>query len=134
MESFRSGVKVVRLNVNDDGYCVELHTSSDAWLKKFLDFARSLEEKNNKHLEALKGNDDVDLSIQHILEFDGEIKEEFTKLFGEGAYEATFGSDLVGVEYIIEFIEACMPYIQKRVDARAKAFDKYNPNKTGGAG
>lgn len=131
---FRTSAKVVRLNVNDDGYCIELHTSSDAWLKRFLDFARTLEEKNNKHMEALKGNDDVDENIRHILEFDGEIKEEFVKLFGDGAYEATFGSELVGIEYIVEFIDACMPFIQKRVDERSKAFDKYNPGKTGGAG
>lgn len=131
---FRTSAKVVRLNVNDDGYCVELHTSSDVWLKQFLDFARNLDEKNNKHLEALKDNDSVDERIKHILEFDGEIKEEFAKLFGDGAYEATFGSELVGVEYIVEFIEACLPFVQKRVDDRSKAFDKYDPKKTGGAG
>lgn len=131
--SFRTSAKVVRLNVNDDGYCVELHTSSDVWIKKFLDFARNLDDKNKKHLEALKGVDDVDENIRHILEFDNEIKEEFAVLFGDGAYEETFGSDLVGVEYIVDFIEACMPYIQKRVEERNKAFDKYSP-KTGGAG
>jgi len=130
---FRTSAKVVRLNVNDDGYCIELHTSSDAWIKRFLDFARNLEKKNEKHKNALTGVDDVDEHIKHLLEFDGEIKEEFVNLFGEGAYEETFGSELVGVEYIVEFIDACMPFIQKRVEDRNKAFEKYSPDKTGGA-
>lgn len=134
MESFRTNAKVVRLNVNDDGYCIELQTSNDAWIKRFLDFAKSLEAKNKAHIDALRGTDDIDENIRHLLEFDGEIKEEFAKLFGEGAYEKTFGSDLVGIEYIIEFLDACIPYIQKRIDARSKAFDKYSPNRVGGAG
>jgi len=130
---FRTSAKVVRLNVNDDGYCIELHTSNDAWLKRFLDFAQNLEKKNKAHMDALNGVDDADEHIKHLIEFDGEIKGEFASLFGDGAYEETFGADLVGVEYIVEFIDACMPFIQKRVDERNKAFEKYSPNKTGGA-
>lgn len=133
MDSFRSGAKAVRLNVNDDGYCIELHVSNDAWLKRFLDFARNIDDKNSEHAKALKDNDDIDTHIEHMLAFDEEIKTEFEAMFGEGSYYEVFGSDIVGPEYIIEFLEACMPYIEKRAEQRMKALDKYSPSKTGGA-
>ena len=76
---------------------------------------------------------DVDTVIEHLLEFDEEIKAGFIKLFGDDSYKETFGSDLVGVEYIAEFLEACIPFIEKRLDERKKAYDKYSPSKTGGA-
>lgn len=133
MEQFRTGAKSVKLNVNDDGYIIELHVSNDAWLKRFLDFAKNIEDKNKAHAEALKNNEDIDAHIEHILKFDEEIKAEFEDMFGNGSYVETFNSELVGPEYVLEFLEACMPYIEKRVDQRTKALEKYNPNKTGGA-
>ena len=131
MESFRSGAKVVRLNVNDDGYCVELKTSSDVWLKQFLDFAKEAQRSAQKRGEALQNTDDVDAMIDSAIEFDKELKDGFAVLFGSEAYEETFGSDLVGAEYIVEFLEACMPFIEKRVEQRANALDKYAPKRGG---
>lgn len=133
MEQFRTGAKSVKLNVNDDGYIIELHVSNDAWLKRFLDFAKNIEEKNKAHANALAGNDDLDAHIEHVLSFDREIKKEFEDMFGEGSYVEVFDSDLVGPEYIVEFLEACMPYIEKRVNQRTQALEKYSPNKKGGA-
>ena len=133
MDSFRTGAKVVKINVNDDGYCIELHTSSDAWLKSFLDFSKMAQEKAMERGKAMNATDDIEEKINHVIAFDKEIKEGFEQLFGEKSYEETFNSDLVGAEYIVEFLEACMPYIEKRINERSKALDKYNPSKTGGA-
>ena len=133
MESFRTSAKTVRIEVNDNGYCVELNTSSDLWLKSYLDFAQEAQENARKRGEALKGTDDVDAMINSAIGLDEDLKNGFDKLFGEGSYKETFGYDLVGAEYVVEFLEACMPYIEKRVEQRTKALDKYSPNKTGGA-
>ena len=134
MESFRTNAKVIRLNVNDDGYCVELNVSSDVWIKAFLEFSINLEKKSKESVERIKATDDVSEQVDHILEFDEELKKGIETLFGEGSYIEIFGTELVGAEYVAEFLEACMPYVEKRVEQREKAFAKYNPDKKGGAG
>ena len=130
---FRSDSAVVKLNVNDDGFCVKLFVGDDGWIKRFLDFLLFVEEKNKEHEKALSGVDDVEKHLAHMLEFDNEIKESFDGLFGENAYAETFGVELAGVEYIIEFLDACIPYVESRVEKRNKAFEKYNSSRTGGA-
>ena len=131
METFRTGAKVVRLNVNDDGYCVELNVSSDLWIKRFLDYANEMYESEKKHTTGI--GDDVDAQIAALVALDEDAKAGFKRLFGEESYEEVFGQELVGIEYVIEFLEACIPYVEKRIDHREKAMDKYSPDKTGGA-
>lgn len=133
MESFRTNAKVIKLNVNDEGYCVELQVSNDVWIKAFLDFAIDAEKKSKDRLEMIKATDDISEKVSHVVEFDKELKAGIAKLFGEGAYEQIFGADLVGAEYVVEFMDACMPYIEERVEQREKAFSKYSADKTGGA-
>lgn len=130
---FRTSAKVIRLNVNDDGYCVELNVSNDVWLKAFLDFAMDAEEKSKARAEKINETDDISEKINHIVEFDKDLKAGLERLFGEGSYVEIFGSDLVGAEYVVEFLEACMPYVEERIKQREKAFEKYSPDKAGGS-
>ena len=132
MESFRSNATVVRINVNDDGYCVELPVANDVWIKTFADFLTDAKRKAGERQAAISNTDDDMEKIDQLIGFDEDIKAGFGKVFGEDAYKEIFGSDLVGVEYVIEFLEACMPYVEKRVEHRNKAFEKYSPDKTGG--
>ena len=133
MEQFRTGAKVVKINVNDDGYCIELNTSSDLWIKRFLDFCKDAHNSAEKRGKSLQETEDVEAMIDIAIALDTDIKDGFEKLFGDGSYIETFGSELVGAEYVVEFLEACLPYIEKRVEQRTKALDKYSPTKTGGA-
>ena len=133
MEQFRTGAKAVKINVNDDGYCVELKTSSDVWLKAFMDFVLGAQKNADERQKALDSTDDDIEKIDQIIAFDEDVKAGFEELFGAGSYIETFGAELVGAEYIIEFLDACMPFIEKRVEQRTKALNKYSPDKTGGA-
>ena len=133
MEQFRTSSQVVKINVNDDGYCVELHTSSDVWLKAFMDFLTTATKNAESRQEAFDKTDDDMEKINQVIAFDQDVKDGFVALFGEGAYEETFCSELVGAEYVVEFLNACMPYIEKRISTREKALKKYDPAKSGGA-
>lgn len=128
---FRSSAKTVKIDVNDDGYIVTVPISDDGWLKRFLDYAERMGELNEKHKQAAQT--DERKSVTEALAFSKEVKVGFVELFGAGAYEATFGCDLVGVEYVVEFLDYIMPFVEQRVEDRKKILAKYSPDRVGGA-
>jgi hypothetical protein len=131
-DKFRSTVKVVELEVNDNGDIIKLPLSDENFIKKFYDFVTNIQAKS-KELDAKKVKDLPDTEIiQKDIEFHEYLKEEFIKLFGDGSYEKVFGENvLVSVEYVLEFIEACTPYIEKHTEERLEKFSKYSANRTG---
>lgn len=128
---FRTSARTVRIDVNDDGYIVEVPVSDDGWIKRFLDYAERMNTLNEKHMIAAQ--EDESKSVMEAVMFAQEVKDGFTELFGHGAYEATFGCDIAGVEYVVEFLNYIMPYIEKRVEDRNKILNKYSPYRIGGA-
>lgn len=129
---FRSSAKNVTLNVNDEGGVVVLKVSDDGWVGRFSEYITRIEKKSKEHAEA--AGEDSRKNIEETVKLALDCKEGFDDLFGEGAYQAVFDTNLVGVEYVLEFIEAVMPYIEERMNKRKEMVKKYDPNRTGGAG
>lgn len=128
---FRTSASNIVLNVNDNGGVVVLPVSDEGWIEKFMDYLKTIEQKSKERSE--EAGDDSNKNIIESVLLARECKDGFDAVFGEGAYDAVYGMELVGVEYIIEFIEACIPYIEKRLEKRNSILTKYNPERTGGA-
>lgn len=131
-EKFRSTAKTIELEVNDAGDIIKLPLSDENFTKRFYDFLTNVQVKSDE----LKDIKVKDLSSSEVIdkdiEFHNYLKDEFIKLFGDNSYEKVFGKDvLVSVEYIMEFIMACMPYIEQHTQERIEKFSKYSANRQG---
>ena len=129
---FRTSAKNITLNVNDEGGVVVLPVSDEGWIKRFTDYLKMIEEKSKERTERAAGDNEKSIEETYGLAMD--CKSGFNALFGEGAYEAVYGTELVGVEYIIEFIEYCVPFIEERMEKRNTMLKKYDASRMGGAG
>lgn len=126
----RVNVEVIELEVNDNGDTIKLPVSDEMFMKRLYDFIDRVSEESKK-LDNLD-LEDIAGTIEKDIQFHEMIKEQFNILFGDKAYEKVFGSDIVvGAEYILEFLEQCMPYIQKYVDKREQRLTKYSANRVG---
>ena len=97
-----------------------------------MKFADSLQERAKVYNEV----DETDIIgiIQSNTAFHEGVREEFDKLFGARSYEKVFGKDiLVGAEYVLEFINACLPHIFEHQKNRVDKLSKYSPDRTGSA-
>lgn len=127
---FKTSAEPVRIDVNENGGYVTLHLESDAFVKNFFSWVNKCADGALNHKDKAQNSGD---EVDELISYEKEVKTEFENLFGAGAYEATFGCDLVGVEYVIEFIEFCLPFFEKAVNNRQKAIAKYSSDRMGGA-
>lgn len=126
-------VDAVELEVNDAGDIIKLPLSDELFMKKFYDFAKNIQAKATE-LDKVNEDNDIDISnkIDKDIEFHEFLKTEFNGLFGERSYEKVYGEDyLVGVEYVLQFIDACTPYIEKHTQKRLDKFSKYSADRQG---
>lgn len=132
-EKFRSSFEVINLEVNDDGDIIQLPVSDEKFTQKFYEFSDKVQAKANEFNTEFnrKGISNLE-KINIDVEFHECLKTEFDLLFGAGSYNKVFGPDmLVGAEYVLEFIEACLPYIEEHTQKRIDKLSKYNSNRTG---
>lgn len=129
-EKIRVNVETVELEVNDNGDTIVLPVSDERFISNLYTFANSISEKAEKIHEL--GKSDVSAFVKADIELHNSLKEEFTTLFGEGSYEKVFGSDIVvGAEYVLDFLDQCLPYFTKHIQGRMERLSKYNANRTG---
>ena len=128
---FRTSASNITLNVNDNGDVVVLKVSDEGWIGRFMDYLKAIEKQSKAHAD--NAGDDTEKNIYESVALAQECKDGFDAVFGDGAYMAVFGMELVGVEYVVEFIEACMPYVEKRLEKRNSLLSKYSANRSGGA-
>lgn len=125
----RVNVDVVTLEVNDNGDTVVLPVSDERFAKRLYDYAEKSGDRAQE-LENLNG-DKKDIIMENI-KFHEELKVGFDDLFGAGAYTKVFGEDIVvGAEYIIDFLNQCIPFIETHVKNRAKKLNKYSADRVG---
>ena len=131
-EKFRTSAETINIEVNDAGDIIQLPLSDEAFIKRFYDFTNAIQQKGDElSEEKLSGMEDSEKIILDI-NYHEFLKAEFEKLFGEKSYEKVFGDNvLVSVEYVMEFIEACMPYITQHTQKRIEKFSKYSANRQG---
>ena len=129
-EKIRVNVEKVELEVNDAGDIIVLPVSDERFLQKLYSFSSKISHKSEEMSYIDKEN--ISALIQGDIELHENIKSGFDELFGEDAYRKVFGDDIVvGAEYVIDFIDQCMPYIQKHIENRDKKFSKYSANRVG---
>lgn len=129
-EKIRVNVEKIELEVNDDGDIIVIPVSDERFMQRLYKFAEDISKKS----EEVKFIDKNDVSryVQTDMELHELIKSNFNELFGDKAYEKVFGSDiLVGAEYVFEFLDQCMPFINAYAEKRQQKLNKYNANRTG---
>lgn len=126
----RVDVEVVELEVNDKGDTIKLPVSDELFIKKLYNFTAKIAE-DAKELENLD-KDNILEAVDKDIKFHESLKEQFDVMFGENAYEKVFGEDIVvGVEYVMDFLEQCMPFIQKYISKRETKLNKYSADRVG---
>lgn len=123
---FRTSAKTLVIDVNDNGGTVEIPIDNDRWIKDFLDYVNNIEANSKKHLAAVN---DGENEVFHSVVFDEEVRDGFETLFGVGSYEAVFGMELVGFEYVVEFLEYVTGFVDERIKRKNKITEKYNPDR-----
>lgn len=127
---FRTSAKTLRIDVNDDGDIVEIPINDSEWMRKYCDYLDMADRKSKEHAAAVQKEED---NILHSVLFDREMRDGFNDVFGEDAYTKVFGASLVGVEYIVEFLEYLEPFIEERVQRKKNIMNKYSADRVGGA-
>lgn len=126
----RVQVDVVKLEVNDNGDTISLPVADSNFIKRLYGFTDSVAEKS-KEFDDLDTKD-IALFVDKNVEFTTYLHDEFNKLFGDNSYEKVFGADLiVGADYVLDFLEQVLPYIEKYTKARQAKLNKYNANRVG---
>lgn len=127
-EKLRIAVDNVVLEVNDNGDTITLPLADERFMQKVMDYIQSMQD-GAKSIENTGSEFDI---IQADITYHTNLKDGFNDAFGERAYEKVFGDDIVvGVEYIAEFFEQIMPYIEKYQKKRATKLSKYSADRVG---
>ena len=122
---------VVTLEVNEKGETITLPVSDERFTQKLMTFATEAQERAES-VKNVSDSTDIMEVVDSNLEFLDYLRTEFDVLFGEGAYEKVYGPDiLIGADYILEFLDQILPYIQKSMEKRATKLNKYNANRVG---
>ena len=129
-EKIRVNVEKIELEVNDNGDIIVLPVSDERFIQRLFVFANEISKKSEEM--SFIDKKDVSKYVQADIELHNTIKKEFDELFGVGSYEKVFGEDIVvGAEYVFEFLDQCMPYINEHIKRRESKLNKYNANRTG---
>lgn len=130
-ETLRINVDNVVLEVNDNGETITLPLGDERFTKRLYDYVSHMQDEA-KSLDEKKDSDDIISIVDANIGFHEKIKTEFNEMFGDRAYEKVYGDDiLVGVEYIIQFIDQITPYIEKHQKNRAEKLTKYSADRVG---
>lgn len=149
--SLRVDQGIRRIEVNDDGECIEVSLNDPTFFERFASFIGWL-EKEQKEFEEWSGRfretyQDLvieDLEGKHInasaleelaakkVELCRNICGRLDVLFGEDCCRKVFGSILPDENSIADFIEQITPILQKLADERNESIKlKYDRNRKG---
>lgn len=130
-EILRIAVDNVTLEVNDNGDTIVLPLGDERFVQRVYDYANQMQE-GAKELDAARNTDDIAYIVGANIDFHTKLKDNFNFVFGERAYEKVFGDDIVvGVDYIVMFLEQIMPYIEKHQKKRTERLSKYSADRVG---
>lgn len=130
-ETLRINVDNVVLEVNDAGETITLQLADERFIQRVYEYSNLMAD-GAKELEAVKKTDDTVAIVSADIKYHQELKDKFNDIFGVRAYEKVFGEDIVvGVDYIMQFIEQIMPYVEKHQEKRIERLSKYSANRVG---
>lgn len=130
-ETLRINVDNVVLEVNDNGETITLPLGDERFTKKLYAYVDAMQQNAKKIEESRSSGSIIDI-IDADIGFHQSLRDEFDTVFGKGAYTKVYGEDiLVGVEYILQFIDQIMPYIEKHNNKRVERLSKYSANRVG---
>ena len=129
-EKIRVNVEKVELEVNDNGDIIVLPVSDERFVKRLYDYYQDIQKKweETKFIDK----DNIKAIIDGDIELHEAIMDGFDSVFGVDAYKKVFGDDIVvGIEYVIDFISQCVPFIEAHAEDRLKRLGKYSADRTG---
>ena len=122
-----NGVK--RIEVNDDGDCITIPVGDDSFLRGFYE---ALDDIQKAAASVKIDGDDILVAMDTVIDFDRQTSEKVDGLFGEGTCRKVFGDGVLpGLEMILEFFAAVVPYLEEYRKDRAAALGKYSAARRG---
>lgn len=99
---------IKRIAVNNGMICISVPEQ----LQELHSFAQSVQQQMGKAAKkAGRRRKDIDVS-----KYCKSIAEGFDSLFGDGACEKTFGTEMPNFDMIVEFFEKLSPLIERWVE------------------
>lgn len=145
MDKLRVNNGIKKIEVNDDGECIEIPISDAAFYERFGALMKNFEQKqaeieqkaaalSEKHKD--KPSDDIDAivdSIQLYAELCRYTCSELDKLFGDGCCKKVFfGIENPSVELIGDFFDQITPLLNQYAKERNQKIElMYNRNRKG---
>lgn len=127
-EKLRIAVDNVVLEVNDNGDTITLPLADERFVANVYDYAETL--KNGA--EGVSEDSPVQDIMRANIDFHNMAKEKFNDVFGSKSYEKVYGEDIVvGIEYIVQFLEQILPYIESYQNNRISKLSKYSADRVG---
>lgn len=130
-ETLRINVDNLTVEVNDNGDTITLPLADERFIQRVYGYVNEIQD-GAKELDAAKTSNDLTKLVEADIAFHEKIKASFDSVFGENAYTKVFGEDIVvGIDYIMLFIEQIMPFIEKHQTKRMERLSKYSADRVG---
>lgn len=120
------GVK--KIEVNDNGEYITLPVGDDRFLKAFYQL---LDKASNSAQEVKMDENDITGSMDAVIDFDQNMKEQVDELFGAETCRKVFGDILPGAGMFIEFFFAVLPFLEEDQKRRIETMNKYGAGRMG---
>lgn len=144
MDSLRIDNGLKKIEVNDEGECIEFSISDDKFLTSFWAFGEWLEEQEKAIKELQEKNKEVDAdskqesrkAVGDVIALRSKINKEscerIDSIFGADASRKLFGSVIPDLSKVVEFLDKITPFVEKYAKEHKKAIDsRYNKNRKG---
>lgn len=146
MDKLRVDSGVKKIEVNDDGECIEFSLTSSDFFRAFLDISQWFDEqKNRQDIKEMEQQEDAVLedkgsinygTVNTILDIREKISKEacekIDNIFGPESSRKIFGGIIPDLFMIADFFEQIAPLIEKYAKERNQTINKkYSKNRRG---
>lgn len=147
MDSLRIDNGTKKIEVNDEGECIEFSIVNNDFFRAFFDLLRWFDEQEGrKEIKEMEENSDkVVLDGEGEINYDaangvldirdkisGEACEKIDNIFGAESSRKIFGNIIPDMYMIADFFEQIAPLIDKYQKERSQTINKkYNKNRKG---
>lgn len=140
MAGIRVSTSVKRIEVNDNGDCIELNFSDNSFPDRFFNMLENVQKRQediqaqDREIKEKFGADEYAV-LQHeaalFRQMHESIMKEVDELFGADTCRKVFGDIVPGIELFDDFFHQLIPYFEEYGKERAAKLSKYSADRTG---
>lgn len=138
MEKIRLQRNIKRIEVNDNGECIELDFDDLNLPYRYYGMIRRFEKDRVKFAEKLaeklkngSPEENADDMVNAERELNIYLRDAVDEVFGEGTCRKVYGDILPSVEMHLQFFDALRPYFEEEAKRRQQKMNKYRADRSG---